>query len=94
MKKLAILLSFLILSGCTQESVIKSTALRSVIEQYDAQQAPDKSVEERKKTHINVEKVEMVSDTEAKVEVSIKSPNENKLVPVHLVKKEGWSVVQ
>jgi hypothetical protein len=100
MKKLAILLLpilfLLTLSGCTnpfgEDVVITSTALRSVITQYDEKQDPNLSVEERKKTHINVEKIDRISKTEAQVYVRVQTPTENKLVPVHVVKKEAWSV--
>lgn len=85
------------MTACTQQSVVKSTALRHVIEEYETQVGQEtdknKSSEQRKQTRIDVEKVEMISDDEANVTIQIQDPLEAKHVTVHLLKKDGrWSV--
>lgn len=89
--------------ACTQDSVVRNTALRHVVVKFDADLAknPDAqaALEIRKKTKIEVTDLTMVSDKEANATVTIKSvlpsnraETTTQAVPVHLVKDSVWSV--
>lgn len=93
----------LILSGCTQDSVVKNTALRHVVIQFDEELKayPDQSEakEVRQRTDITVENINMTKEDEALVTVQIKTIKGSgdltpvtRQVPVKVVKKGTWSV--
>jgi hypothetical protein len=103
MKKICLLLCFLLLTSCTQQSVIKNTALRHTITQFDDELAkyPDskKALAVREKTRIVVSDVKMISDHEALATVEIRTVNPENLsqsqsreVQVRVVKENGWEV--
>ncbi len=100
-----LLLSILCLSmaACTQNSVVKNTALRYVVLQFDEKLSKNSDADViqkvKKKTQIEVTDLKMISDQEAMVQVHIQTVRPEKLqesqsqeVQVHLVKAKGWSV--
>lgn len=104
MKKWLLLIPFLFLTACTKDSVLKNTALRQVITQFDDHLSalPDQVVARKVKSQTQIEVVDLkrLSDTEAVATVRVQSVSPENLtqstsqdIQVPLIREDGaWKV--